>query len=206
MADIVFKYFPRLNTLQKEQFRLLEQIYSIWNAKVNTISRKDFEFFYEHHVLHSLSIGALYPFESDSAVLDFGTGGGFPGIPLAILFPQVNFTLVDSIAKKIRVVESVSNELGLKNVKTKRSRVEELNESFDYITGRAVKEIPQILRWVLPLLNKESQRKNSGIIYIKGGDFQHELIAVRTKYSITELKQTFDEPYFETKKVIRFYL
>ncbi|MEM7163725.1 MAG: 16S rRNA (guanine(527)-N(7))-methyltransferase RsmG [Bacteroidota bacterium] len=206
MAEIIFKYFPNLSADQKKKFLRLKEIYSHWNSKVNTISRKDFDHFYERHVLHSLGIAKFFSFDKESRVLDFGTGGGFPGIPLALLFPDVQFLLVDSIAKKIHVVNDVAKDLKMENLATQWTRVENISEQFDYITGRAVKEIPKILQWVEPLLDPKSEKNNSGIIYLKGGEFEEDLNRVGMQHSVNELKDVFNESFFETKKVIRFYL
>lgn len=205
MADIVFKYFTELSSVQKQKFSLLKEVYGEWNSRINLISRKDFEFFDERHVLHSLAIGKFYPFEDGSEILDFGTGGGFPGIPLAILYPDCEFLLVDSIQKKINVVNHVIDSLNLINVKSKVVRVENLNRTFDIVVGRAVKNIPQILSWTTPLLNLDSKKINSGLIYLKGGEFEDELENVNQHYEIQRIRDCFEEPFFETKKIIRFF-
>ena len=206
MAEAIFKYFPGLSEFQKDQFISLKPIYTEWNEKINLISRKDFDHFYTRHVLHSLSIALRFNLENGSSVLDFGTGGGFPGIPLSIIFPNCNFLLVDSIQKKIKVVQDVIEKINLKNAEAQCIRVEDLNQKFDYITGRAVKEIPKILKWTKPLLKENSKKKNTGIIYLKGGDFNDELLKVAMKSKQIPLKDLLDDPFFESKKIVHFYL
>ena len=205
MADIVFKYFTNLSTLQRTQIKQLKELYSIWNSKVNLISRKDFDHFYERHVLHSLAISKFYSIDEGTKVLDFGTGGGFPGIPLAIILPKCSFQLVDSIGKKINVVKNIITSLDLNNTQAKACRVEDLDDSFDIIVGRAVKNLPQILTWTTPLLNKNSKKQIKGLIYLKGGDFEEELTQQNSHYEIKNISEKYSEPYFETKKIIRFY-
>lgn len=205
MADIIFKYFPDLSLNQKDQFIALGDLYSEWNSKVNVISRKDMSHFYERHVLHSLAISKFYPFESQSHILDFGTGGGFPGIPLSILFSDCTFLLVDSIQKKINVVENIIDSLGLINTKTMNTRVENIELHFDIIVGRAVKNVPQILEWTWPLLNKNSLKNNHGIIYLKGGEFDEEIKKIGNNIELRNVSEVFQEPYFETKKILRIY-
>lgn len=204
MADIIFKYFPELTSNQKKRFDSLLPLYSEWNEKINLISRKDQHHLYLKHVLHSLSIAKFYTFQEGTTALDIGTGGGFPGIPLAILFPMTNFLLVDSIQKKINVVNDVIDVLGLKNAIARCERVESLDQKFDYITGRAVKNIPLVLSWTRKLLDTKSEAKNTGIIYLKGGDFDGELKLVKMKYHISAISTVFEEEFFESKKVIRF--
>ncbi len=206
MPEIIFKYFPDLTEQQKSLIIDLKGIYSNWNTKINLISRKDFDLFYERHVLHSLSISKFIQFEDESHILDFGTGGGFPGIPLSILFPNCNFLLVDSVQKKINVVNNVIDELNLNNAQTKWTRVEQIDGKFDYITGRAVKDIGQILKWTKPLLNGKSIKKKSGIYYLKGGDFFQELKQAGMKSKVFNLNEVIEGEFFETKKLIRFYL
>lgn len=205
MADVIFKYFPGLTEKQRKQFELLYPLYFEWNQKINVISRRDVEHLYIKHVLHSLAIAKTFTFINETTALDFGTGGGFPGIPLAILFPEVKFLLADSIQKKIKVVQNIIEELGLSNVKTKACRVEHLNDTFDYITGRAVKSIPIILSWTEKLLKKKSRAKNSGIIYLTGGEIEKDLNKIRLKHRIIAISDIFNEEFFETKKVVRIY-
>ncbi|WP_394750868.1 16S rRNA (guanine(527)-N(7))-methyltransferase RsmG [Spongiimicrobium salis] len=201
-AEIIFKYFPQLTAIQKEQFQQLEHLYQDWNQKINVVSRKDIDELYLRHVLHSLGIAKIQQFKAGSTVLDVGTGGGFPGIPLAILFPEVHFTLVDAIGKKIKVVQEVIAGLGLQNVTAKHMRVEDLDVRFDFIVSRAVAAMPTFVRWVKGKIKKESkhQRKN-GILYLKGGDLSEELQGYRTA-AIFDLPDYFKEPFYETKKVV----
>ena len=199
----VFKYFPDLTEEQRSQFERLEELYLFWNAQINVISRKDTEDFYERHVLHSLGIAKIMEFTSGSSVLDIGTGGGFPGIPLAILFPEVQFHLVDSIGKKIKVVKEVAHALGLKNVRATHARAEEIKEQFDFIVSRAVTAMPAFLPWTKGKFLKE--QKNSlpnGILYLKGGDLKEEMAPVKYPYTIHSLQTIFSGEFFETKAVV----
>ncbi|MDY6025707.1 16S rRNA (guanine(527)-N(7))-methyltransferase RsmG [Bergeyella zoohelcum] len=199
--DIIIKYFPDLTERQREQFEQLESVYTEWNEKINVISRKDMDALYEKHVLHSLGIAKIMPFAAGTKVLDIGTGGGFPGIPLAILFPEVEFLLVDSIGKKITVVNAVIEALGLKNVRTVHGRAEKIKEKFHFIVSRAVTQMPEFLRWTKGKFEKEQMNaKHNGVLYLKGGDLAEELAGI--KCEIFELKKVFDEPFFETKKVV----
>ena len=201
-ADIIFNYFPALTEKQKQQFAQLFDLYSDWNSKINVISRKDIEQLYERHVLHSLAIAKFISFKKDTKVLDVGTGGGFPGIPLAILFPETNFFLVDSIGKKIKVVNEISSALGLKNVRTAHVRAEEIKEKFDFIVSRAVTDLNEFNRWVNGKLiaNSFNEIKN-GILYLKGGDLTEELKDF-PKAVVVDLKNYFSEEFFETKKLV----
>lgn len=201
-AEIVFKYFPNLSEIQKSQFIQLENLYKDWNLKINVVSRKDIDELYLRHVLHSLGIAKVQEFKPDSSILDVGTGGGFPGIPLAILFPESQFTLVDSIGKKIKVVQEVVDGLQLKNVIALNSRVEDLNSQFDFIVSRAVAAMPTFVHWVKGKIKKESvhERKN-GILYLKGGDLSEELENYKTAQTF-DLTDYFTEDFFETKKVV----
>ncbi|MCK9562551.1 MAG: 16S rRNA (guanine(527)-N(7))-methyltransferase RsmG [Bacteroidales bacterium] len=198
----IYHYFPDLTKLQYSQFEALGTLYPEWNEKVNVISRKDIENLYVHHILHSMAIAKYFSFKQNSSVLDIGTGGGFPGIPLAILFPRVSFTLIDSIAKKIMVVETIAKEIGLKNVTTQQIRVENLHEKFDYVVSRAVTSFPEFFKMskknVSGIVNNKLQ---NGIIYLKGGDFFEEMKGFR-KYKIYSINDCFIEPFFETKKII----
>lgn len=198
----ILKYFPNLTDEQKAQFAALKGLYEEWNAKINVISRKDIDELYTRHVLHSLGIAKVMPFEPGASVLDVGTGGGFPGIPLAILFPETNFYLVDVIAKKIKVVQEVANGLGLKNVRAEQKRAENINEEFDFIVSRAVTNMPDFVKWVRGKVKKEQNHAlPNGILYLKGGDLTEEL-AVFQKVTVYELPDYFTEDFFETKKVV----
>lgn len=201
-SETVFKYFPNLSEVQQKQIILLEELYKDWNQKINVVSRKDIDELYLRHVLHSLGIAKVQEFKDGSEIMDVGTGGGFPGIPLAILFPEVNFTLVDSIGKKMKVVDEVVEGLGLKNVKTKNMRVEEIPQKFDFIVSRAVAAMPTFVHWVKGKIKKDSQheRKN-GILYLKGGDLGEELKTYRNA-EIINLTDYFDNDFFVTKKVV----
>ncbi len=201
-AGVVFKYFPDLTEHQKHRLSLLEELYKDWNQKINVVSRKDIDELYLRHVLHSLAIARVLRFKPGTDVLDVGTGGGFPGIPLAILFPEVNFTLVDSIGKKIKVVEEVVAGLGLENVEVINSRVEEVNGQFDFVVSRAVAAMPTFVRWVRERIKKKSSHKlKNGILYLKGGDLTDELTGFK-KARIIRLKDHFEEEFFETKSVV----
>ncbi|WP_422350423.1 16S rRNA (guanine(527)-N(7))-methyltransferase RsmG [Flagellimonas sp.] len=201
-SDLIFNYFTTLTEKQKEHFQALEALYQDWNKKINVVSRKDIDELYLRHVLHSLGIAKIQTFNSGSAVLDVGTGGGFPGIPLAILFPEVQFTLVDAIGKKIRVVHEVVEGLQLDNVKALHTRVEDLEEQFDFIVSRAVAAMPTFVRWTKGKIKKDSMhsRKN-GILYLKGGDLSEELRPYQNA-QVFDLKDYFSEDFFETKKVV----
>ncbi|WP_282162967.1 16S rRNA (guanine(527)-N(7))-methyltransferase RsmG [Ulvibacterium marinum] len=201
-GEIVLKYFPNLSEIQKRQFLLLEELYKDWNLKINVVSRKDIAELYLRHVLHSLGIAKVQKFKPGSTILDVGTGGGFPGIPLAILFPEVHFTLVDSIGKKIKVVQEVVEGLELKNVRAINGRVEGLEEQFDFIVSRAVAAMPTFVHWVKGKIKKESlHERRNGIFYLKGGDLKEELKGYRAA-QIFELTDYFEEAFFETKKVV----
>ncbi len=200
--ELIRKYFPELSADQISKFEKLEELYKDWNLKINVVSRKDIDEIYLRHVLHSLGIAKVQEFKPGSKILDVGTGGGFPGIPLAILFPESTFHLVDSIGKKIKVVEEVSEGLGLENVTTFNQRVEELSGNYDFIVSRAVAVMPTFVRWVKGKIAKDSQhnRKN-GILYLKGGDLSEELKDYRTA-EIFELSNFYEEDFFDTKKVV----
>ena len=200
-SEIILKYFPNLTDQQKSQFQQLETLYKDWNEKINVISRKDIDEFYERHVLHSLGIAKIMEFADGTKVLDIGTGGGFPGIPLAILFPNVEFTLVDSIGKKITVVNAVAESLGLKNVKAYHERAEKIKDKFHFVVSRAVTQMPVFLRWLKGKFEKEQfNPKHNGVLYLKGGDLGEELAGI--KCEIYHLKDQFGEEFFETKKVV----
>ncbi|HET8809034.1 MAG TPA: 16S rRNA (guanine(527)-N(7))-methyltransferase RsmG [Flavobacteriaceae bacterium] len=201
MKELAF-YFPKLTLKQLEQFSKLKELYKDWNAKINVVSRKDVDEIYVRHVLHSLGIAKVQTFLPRAKILDVGTGGGFPGIPLAILFPETQFHLVDSIGKKIKVVNEVKEGLGLENVKTSNCRVEEIDEKFDFIVSRAVAIMPTFVHWVKGKIAKNSvhERKN-GILYLKGGDLSEELAPYKNA-QIFPLSDYFEEEFFETKKVV----
>ena len=200
-SEIILKYFPNLTDQQKSQFQQLETLYKDWNEKINVISRKDIDEFYERHVLHSLGIAKIMEFADGTKVLDIGTGGGFPGIPLAILFPNVEFTLVDSIGKKITVVNAVAESLGLKNVKAYHERAEKIKDKFHFVVSRAVTQMPVFLRWLKGKFEKEQfNPKHNGVLYLKGGDLGEELAGLRAE--IVQLKDFFGGEFFETKKVV----
>jgi 16S rRNA (guanine527-N7)-methyltransferase len=201
--ELLAKYFPNLTPQQNNQFSELFDLYVHWNAQINVISRKDMDSFYERHVIHSLAISKIMEFTSNSTILDIGTGGGFPGIPLAILYPEVNFHLVDSIGKKIKVVNEVSTALKLTNVHASHIRGEEINEQFDFIVSRAVTAMPAFLPWTKGKFKKENINSlKNGILYLKGGDLTEELKTVTNKHTIYPLNEVFEESFFETKSVV----
>ena len=199
--QIIHKYFPDLTEKQIEQFTDLQQLYQHWNAQINVISRKNMDTLYTNHILHSLAIAKVIQFEKGTKILDIGTGGGFPGIPLAILFPEVDFLLVDSIGKKIKVVNEVSNAIGLTNVIALHERAENIKDTFDFVVSRAVTNMTDFKKWVKGKFNNtHNNTLNNGILYLKGGDLSDELRGIfHVKYDIADL---FEEEFFETKKVI----
>ena len=202
-VDIIFQYFPELSEKQRDQFAQLSPIYADWNAKINVISRKDMDQFYVRHVLHSLAISKAIHFKPGTKILDVGTGGGFPGIPLAILFPEVQFHLVDSIGKKIKVVEDVAQQLELSNVRASHNRVEELKEEYHFVTNRAVAQMQKLIGWVSKSISKDSFNDlPNGIFSLKGGDLSEEMNAVKGNIQAFDIAQYFDDSFFETKKVI----
>lgn len=200
--DEILKQFPYLTVNQIQQFEKLGALYHDWNAKINVISRKDIDELYTKHVLHSLAIAKIQPFKKGDSILDVGTGGGFPGIPLAILFPETNFYLIDVIAKKIKVVQAVIDALGLKNVKAEQMRAENVKEKFDFIVSRAVTNMPDFVSWVKDKIKENSNHDlKNGILYLKGGDLTEELVTFpqAVQYNISEF---FKDEFFETKKVV----
>ena len=200
--DIIHKYFSNLSDTQIEQFSKLQDLYEDWNLKINVVSRKDIDELYLRHVLHSLGIAKVMPFQPGTKVMDVGTGGGFPGIPLAILFPETQFHLVDSIGKKIKVVDEVAEGLGLQNVKTTHGRVEEVKDTYDFIVSRAVAQMETFVRWTKGKISKKQNHDlKNGILYLKGGDLSEELKKY-TSATIYDLPNYFEEEFFETKKVV----
>jgi 16S rRNA (guanine527-N7)-methyltransferase len=205
MEDIL-NYFPQLTGLQRERFEKLAELYHDWNAKINVVSRKDIDELYTRHILHSLAIAEVQPFEPGTYVLDVGTGGGFPGIPLAIMFPETRFYLIDVIGKKITVVKAVAEALGLENVKAEQIRAENVKGDFDFIVSRAVTNMPDFVSWVKDKIKKQQKHElKNGILYLKGGDFTEELkdFPNATEYNISDF---FSNEFFETKKVVHLPL
>lgn len=203
VEELVLSYFPELTEIQKEKFALLEGLYREWNEKINVISRKDMDFFGIHHVLHSLAIAKVIRFKAETRVMDVGTGGGFPGIPLAILFPEVEFYLVDSIGKKIKVVQGVAEALGLTNVRAEQTRVEQTAGGQDFIVSRAVTAFPAFVGVTRNKIRKGGVNDlPNGILYLKGGDFEEEIKAYAGRVKVFSIPEFFKEDFFETKKVI----
>jgi 16S rRNA (guanine527-N7)-methyltransferase len=203
MVDIIKKYFPDLNREQEKRFSELYNLYTDWNSKINLISRKDIENLYEKHILHSLGIAKVLRFTDNSAILDVGTGGGFPGIPLAILFPKVHFLLLDSIGKKVKVAEDIAAQIGLVNVECRHARVEDEKQTFDFVVSRAVMPLSDLVKVAKKNVDKKQQNAlPNGFICLKGGDLQAELQTFRNKIVEYELSDYFEEEFFKTKKVI----
>ena len=201
--EIIRKYFPGLSSLMIDQLTLLGNLVVSWNKKINIISRKDIPNLYKHHVLHSLSIAKAIRFQPGTHLLDVGTGGGFPGIPLAILFPETKFLLIDSIGKKIKVVQDIANALNLLNLEARQERVEKTNRQFNYIVSRAVTGLPEFYQWVKPLvIPSEKGSSPNGILYLKGGDFTTELQALPERTRVISLHTIFEESFFDTKKIV----
>jgi 16S rRNA (guanine527-N7)-methyltransferase len=203
VLSIITNYFPSLTPTQIEQFKQLQGLYEHWNAQINVISRKDIESLYEKHVLHSLGIAKVMEFKPNTKIMDVGCGGGFPGIPLAILFPECKFYLVDSIGKKIKVVNEIATAIGLENLTAEHKRAEEVKDKFEFIISRAVTEFPAFYKWIQNKISK-SQFNNlpNGILYLKGGDLTEELKDFKKRVVLYDLKNYFKEEFFETKKVV----
>jgi 16S rRNA (guanine527-N7)-methyltransferase len=202
-SSVILKYFPDLSEQQVQQFQALEPLYEEWNSKINVISRKDLEGLYIKHVLHSLAIAKVVNFKPHTDILDVGTGGGFPGIPLAILFPQCNFHLIDSIGKKITVVQQIVDTIKLNNVIAEKIRSEQLQNKYDFIVSRAVTRLAPFYQWVRHKVKKEYfNKKKNGLLLLKGGDLKEELEELKLKYKIYPIPEFFEEDFFETKAVV----
>ena len=202
-VKLLLKYFPDLTEEQRKQFAALYELYIDWNSKINVISRKDIENLYEHHVLHSLGIARVIRFRAGSSVMDLGTGGGFPGIPLAILFPDTKFHLMDSIGKKVRVATEVANAIGLKNVTFRHARAEEEKQTFDFVVSRAVMPLADLIKIIRKNISPKQQNAlPNGLICLKGGELEHEAMPFKHKTSMHNLNEDFDEKFFQTKKVV----
>jgi 16S rRNA (guanine527-N7)-methyltransferase len=203
LISIILKYFPNLTETQQQQFAALQDLYVHWNAQINVISRKDIDLLYERHVLHSLGIAKAIHFKPKTTIMDVGCGGGFPGIPLAILFPECNFYLIDSIGKKIKVVTEIATALGLKNLQAEHKRAEEVKEKFEFIITRAVTEASVFYRWVQNNISKKQFNDlPNGILFLKGGELTEEFLEFRKRAVFYDLKDFFTEEFFETKKVV----
>ena len=201
--ELIQRYFPNLSDLQYNQLKALGELYSDWNAKINVISRKDMAHFYERHVLHSLAIAKVIQFKPDTQILDVGTGGGFPGVPLAILFPDVSFHLVDSIGKKIKVVQEISNAIELTNLSAEHARAEQVSGQFDFVVSRAVTRLAEFYPWVQNKFNKKSFNDlDNGILYLKGLDLMEEFDQLKKPYQLFSLKDHYSEEWFESKGVV----
>lgn len=203
MKEKLLKYFPDLSQQQLDQYELLAKEFLSWNEKINLISRKDTDNIFEHHILHSLAIAKVCKFKPQCEIMDIGTGGGFPGIPLAIMFPETKFYLVDSIGKKIKVVQALVEALGLKNVEAEQIRAENVNRQFDFIVSRAVTYLPDFMQWTKGKISKiQYHDLANGVLYLKGGDLTEELSTIKNKIKIYDIDNYFEEEFFETKKVI----
>tara|TARA_X000000368_G_C22815946_1_gene616802 strand:+ start:90 stop:707 length:618 start_codon:yes stop_codon:yes gene_type:complete len=200
--ELILKYFPNLLEIQKKQFLQLQELYEEWNAQINVISRKDMENLYLKHVLHSLAIAKVIDFADGTKILDVGTGGGFPGVPLAILFPEVEFLLVDSIGKKIKVVQGISDKIGLQNLKAEHKRAEQVEGEFDFVVSRAVTRMKVFQQWVRKKIStKQKNTLYNGMLYLKGGDLTEELKGIKN-VDIYDIPKYFEEDFFETKKIV----
>lgn len=201
--ELINKYFPHITEEQRQRFTALDALYRDWNSKINVISRKDIDNLYEHHILHSLGIAQIINFKPDTRVMDLGTGGGFPGIPLAIMFPEVHFHLVDSIGKKIRVCDEVRTALGLTNVTTEWTRAENLKDKYDFVVSRAVMPLSDLVKLVRKnIATKTQNAMPNGLICLKGGELANEVLPMKAHTLITSLSDYFEEEFFETKKVV----
>ena len=202
-SELILKYFPDITEEQKRQYEALEALYNDWNSRINVISRKDMEHLYTRHILHSLAIAKVCSFNSGARVVDIGCGGGFPSVPLAIMFPEVEFIAVDSIAKKIRVVEGVKEGANINNLRAVNCRAEELGVKADYVVSRAVTEMARFMPWAWSILRRgEAGSLPNGILYLKGGDLAEELAATRRKWNVYDISNMFDDEFFETKRVV----
>jgi 16S rRNA (guanine527-N7)-methyltransferase len=202
-VDIILKYFPDITDEQKAQYAALYDLYTDWNSKINVISRKDIQNLYEHHVLHSLGIAKMIRFKAGSAVMDLGTGGGFPGIPLAIMFPDTKFHLVDSIGKKVKVATEVANAIGLKNVTIQHARAEEVKQTYDFVVSRAVMPLTDLIKIIRKNIStKQQNAMPNGLICLKGGELSNETMPFKNKVVMQNLSDDFEEEFFETKKVV----
>ena len=202
-SDLIVKYFPDITEHQKQQYDKLGALYEEWNARINVVSRKDMEHLYTRHILHSLAIAKVCQFEAGARVVDIGCGGGFPSVPLAIMFPEVEFVACDSIAKKIRVVEGIKEGADIKNLTARNCRAEQLGEKFDYVVSRAVTEMARFMPWAWPLLRKgERGTLPNGILYLKGGELAEELAATRRNWDLYDIRTMFDDEFFDTKRVV----
>lgn len=199
----ILRYFPDLSEKQKEQFAQLDEVYRFWNERINVISRKDIDNLYIHHILHSLAIAKIISFEPNAHILDVGTGGGFPGVPLAIFFPEVNFHLADSIGKKIKVVQEVAKTVGLKNIFAEQTRVETIKNKYDFIVSRAVTTLPEFHRWIQGKIAKISRHKvSNGLFYLKGGDLTQEIAPFVKTSTLFTISDYFEEEFFKEKKIV----
>lgn len=202
-SELIIKYFPEITARQREQFDALAELYADWNSRINVISRKDMEHLYTRHILHSLAIAKVCRFAAGAKVVDIGCGGGFPSVPLAIMFPEVEFVGVDSIGKKIRVVEGITQGAGIDNLRAINCRAEQLGEKFDYVVSRAVTEMARFMPWAWPLLRKgEAGTLPNGILYLKGGELAEELAMTRRRWDVYDISRWFEDEFFLTKRVV----